>query len=353
MLRRGGGSANSAAALIRAAQGAMLVFMHMNYTLTVESPDSLASSWIKLRHLRWDHIFVLPCWLEVWWREFGSGAEPYLCAVRQGETVIGIAPLLLKGEKTSFIGSADVCDYLDFVVEPGREQDFFDILIDNLRQKGIGRLDLNCLRPESTAAANLVSIARNRGYEVSWNQEDVSLELDLPATWEEYLEMLTAKQRHEVKRKLKRLQEVGDIDYCVVDDNEAVPYIVDVFLRLFRDSREDKATFMTAQVESFFRSVAKTMAEVGLLRLGILQFNASPAAAVMYFDYNDMVYLYNSGYDPQYSSLSVGLLSKVLCIKDSIQRGRKRFDFLKGNEMYKYRLGGNEVPIYSCQIVLK
>jgi len=325
----------------------------MSYILTIESPETLTSSWIKLRHLRWDNIFVLPCWLEIWWREFGSGAELYLCAVWQKETVIGIAPLLLKEDKASFIGSADVCDYLDFAVALGREQDFFDILLGSLKQKGISRLDLNCLRPDSTVAANLVTMARNQGCEVSCNPEDVSLELDLPATWEEYLEMLTAKQRHEVKRKLKRLWEAGDVDYCIVDDSEAVPYIIDIFLKLFRDSREDKATFMTAQRESFFRSVAKAMTDVGLLRLGILQLDTSPVAAVMYFDYKDKVYLYNSGYDPQYSSLSVGLLSKVLCIKDSIQRGKKRFDFLKGAEAYKYRLGGKEIPINSCQIVLK
>jgi len=156
-----------------------------------------------------------------------------------------------------------------------------------------------------------------------------------------------------MKRKLKRLWEAGDVDYRVVEDSEAVPYIIDIFLKLFRDSREDKATFMTAKRESFFRSVAKAMAEAGLLRLGILELNASPVAAIMYLDFNDNVYLYNSGYDPQYSFLSVGLLSKALCIKDSIQRGKKRFDFLKGAEAYKYRLGGKEIPIFSCQIVLK
>ncbi|MFC1944777.1 GNAT family N-acetyltransferase, partial [Chloroflexota bacterium] len=341
------------AALIQVLLSATLVSTYMSYTLTVENPDTLSSSWIKLQHLRWDHIYVLPCWLEVWWREFGSGAELYLCAVKQRETVIGIAPLLIEAEKASFIGSADVCDYLDFVVAPGREQDFFNILLDSLEQKGISRLDLSCLRPDSTAVANLVAMARNRGYEVSCKTEDVSLELDLPATWEEYLETLTAKQRHELKRKLRRLGEAGDIDYRVVGDSEAVPYIIDIFLELFRASRKDKAAFMTAARESFFRSVAKAMAEAGLLRLGILQFNASPVAAVMYFDYRGKVYLYNSGYDTQYSSLGVGLISKALCIKDSIQRRKKSFDFLKGAEAYKYRLGGKEIPIYGCQIVLR
>jgi CelD/BcsL family acetyltransferase involved in cellulose biosynthesis len=326
----------------------------MDPSVALESFDGLVSSWPDLRQrLRWDSVFVLPWWLAVWWQAFGAGAEPYLCAVRQGETVIGIAPLLVKGEEASFIGSADVCDYLDFVVAPGREQDFFDLLLADLQQKGVTRLDLRCLRPDSTAATDLVQMARNRGYEVSCQQEDVSFELDLPSTWHEYLGMLTTKQRHEVRRKLRRLRQAGDVNYHLVDGGEALPHVMDVFLKLFRESREGKAAFMTPRMESFFVSLAGAMVEAGLLKFGVLEFNASPVAAVMCFDYRDSVYLYNSGYDPQYSSLSVGLLSKVLCIRDSIERRKRRFDFLKGREAYKYRLGGREVPIYNCQIVLK
>jgi len=325
----------------------------MSYTLAVESPDSLTASWESLQHLRWDHVFVLPCWLEAWWRELGSGSDLYLCVVREEEMVIGIAPLLLKDGRASFIGSQDICDYLDFVVTPGREQDFFDILFDNLSQRGVRRLDLNCLRTDSAALASLVATARDRGYEVTYGPEDVSLEIDLPATWEEYLGMLNPKQSGEVRRKLRRLQEAGDIDYRVVADSEAVPHTVDVFLRLLRDSRADKAAFMTAQRESFFRAIARNMAEAGILRFGLLQLNAAPVAAVMYFDCHNKVYLYNSGYDRRYSSLSVGLLSKVLCIKDSIQRRKVTFDFMKGAEVYKYRLGGREIAIYGCQIALK
>jgi len=273
--------------------------------------------------------------------------------VRQRDKIIGIAPLSVKEKTASIIGSADVCDYLDFVVAPGMERDFFTVLLDDLRQKGINHLDLRPLRPDSAVLTDLVDTVKERKYDIRCQLEDISLELNLPSTWDEYLQILTPKQRHEVRRKLRRLWEVGKIDYHIVEDSATVHDVMDTFLELFSESREDKATFMTAQMESFFRSVAGTMAEAGLLRLGILELDTKPTAMVMCFDYNDCMYLYNSGYNPRYSALSVGLLSKVLCIKDSIHRGRKRFDFLKGRESYKYHLGGREIPLYSCQIIIK
>lgn len=326
----------------------------MSYTVTQENFDSLTSYWINSCYcLKWGSVFVLPPWLEVWWRECQSGAELYLGAVGEQSDIIGIAPLQVKEGKASFIGSADVCDYLDFVVAPGRESDFFSVLLDDLRQKGIKYLDLRSLRAESTVVTNLVGVAQSRGYDVSCQPEAVSVELDLPPTWDEYLGMLTGKQRHELRRKLRRLEEMGKIAYRVVEDKAAVHEAMDTFLKLFSESRQEKAAFMTDQIESFFRAMAETMAEAKLLRLGILELEALPVAMVLCFDYNDSVYLYNSGYNSEYRSLSVGLLSKALCIKDSIEKGRKKFDFLKGAEEYKYHLGGRQIPLYNCQITIK
>ena len=338
--------------MLQTSRSVTLMYTDMSYTLTAENPDTLISSWIKLQHLRWDNAFILPCWLGTWWREFGADAELYLCAVWQEETIIGIAPLKIKEGIASFIGSVDVCDYLDFVVTPEKEQDFFNIVLDSLRKKDINILDLACLRPDSMTATTLLTMARDRGYEVVFHPEDVSLELDLPATWDEYLEILNPKQRHEVKRKLKRLEEAGDVEYHVIDDIEVIPQAIDIFLKLFCDSREDKACFLTTRRESFFRSLANSMGETGLLKIGLLELNSCYVAAVMCLDYKDSIYLYNSGYDPRYSSLSVGLISKILCIKDSIQREKKVFDFMRGAEVYKYRLGGKEIPIYRSKIIL-
>jgi CelD/BcsL family acetyltransferase involved in cellulose biosynthesis len=94
------------------------------------------------------------------------------------------------------------------------------------------------------------------------------------------------------------------------------------------------------------------MAKAERLRLNILELNTTAVAATICLDYKDIVYLYNSGYDPKFSWLSVGLISKAMCIQDSIQRGKKQFDFLKGDEQYKYHLGGQEITLFKCSISL-
>jgi CelD/BcsL family acetyltransferase involved in cellulose biosynthesis len=326
----------------------------MSHILTAESFDDLASCWANpSNRLRWSSIFVLPTWLKVWWQAFGSGAELYLRTLRQRNEIIGLAPLRTNEGTAYFIGSADVCDYVDFVIAPGMERDFFGVLIDDLEAKGISHLDLRPLRPDSTVLTDLVGIAEERGYEVLCQPEDVSLEVNLPSTWEEYLATLDKKQRHEVRRKLRRLREAGNVEHRCADVGQEVEGYVGTFLRLFSLSRDEKARFMTTQMESFFRSLAGAMAEVGLLRFGVIELDAQPVAMTMGFDYDDSHYLYNSAYDPQFNYLSVGLLCKVLCLKESIEKGKKKWDFLKGDETYKYQLGGREVPLYSCQITMK
>jgi len=325
----------------------------MAYTITQETFGSLSSYWLdRSSSLEWDCLFVLPCWMRVWWSVFHNGAASLLSAVRDKNKIIGIAPLMVQGEEARFIGDTDVCDYQDFIVAPGREQEFFEVLINHLRQEGISRLDLNAIRADSKLLGEFARLAGNLKCEISCDPEDVTFELDLPATWDEYLAKLTGKQRHEVRRKLRRLHEAAEVNYRVVDGFEEVMDEMETFLALFGLSRSDKAAFMTGQMATYFRSLAETMARENLLKLYFLDLDGTPAAAVMCFDHNSTVYLYNNGYDGRFSSLSVGLLSKVLNIKESIQRGKKRYDFLKGTEEYKHRLGGKPVPLYRCRVKL-
>jgi CelD/BcsL family acetyltransferase involved in cellulose biosynthesis len=327
----------------------------VGYNIIQESFINLISYWDDSKSvLKWNSPFMLPTWMEIWWHNFADNAELNLSTGRKENEIIGIAPLQIKGETTSFIGSPDVCDYLDFIIVSGAEKDFFILLLDNLRQRGISHLNLGPLRPDSTVMTVLVGIAQERGYEVLCKEEGISVEMGLPATWEEYLAMLSRKQRHEVRRKLRRLWEMGDVEHiCLKVNKKQVGDWMDTFFKLFSLSPGKKSRFMTARMESFFRSLADSMAEIGLLKFGILKINTLPVAMTLGFDYNESHYLYNSAYNPDYKFVSVGLLCKILCLKRSIEERKKKWDFLQGGEPYKYRIGGREIPLYRCQITIK
>jgi CelD/BcsL family acetyltransferase involved in cellulose biosynthesis len=332
----------------------MLMTLNTDYTVNEETFDSISACWRDARQpLKWQCLFVLPVWLKVWWDQFGSGLTPYLCAVRHKDELIGIAPFMVQGQTASLMGDADVCDYLDVIVAAGREKKFFEVLLLHLRQQRISQLDLGAVRADSIIYKELSAVAKDLNTAISCEPEDVAMELDLPSSWDEYLYQLTGKERHEIRRKLRRLNEAARVNFRVVEDAAEVSQEINTFLNLFKLNRSDKATFMTDQRASFFHAMAQAMAEAKILRLFFLDLDDRPAAAVMCFDYNSTVYLYNNGYDNQYRALSIGLLSKVLTIQDSIQRGQKKYDFLKGTEVYKHRLKGKPVQLYRCMLKLQ
>lgn len=327
----------------------------MSYSIKQISFSDIASYFSSPGYaLKWEPIFIMPQWLNAWWESFGSGSELYATAVWEDNRIIGIAPLRLDGQTARFIGSADVCDYLDFITAPGAERAFFSVLLNEMVQKGIKELDLVSLRPDSSVITYLLPLAQERSYKVSCVNKDVSVELDLPQSWDRYLMNLDKKQRHEIRRKLSRLEKSGvTTRFYTMEDRRSISGNMNRFFSLFVESRQDKAAFMTPGMKSFFETLADAMSQLGLLKLGVFELNRVISAMVMFFDYQDRIYLYNSGYNPEYGDLSIGLISKVSCIQDSIHKGRKKFDFLKGAEPYKYYLGGTEVPIYSCQINLE
>ncbi|MEW6142685.1 MAG: GNAT family N-acetyltransferase [Chloroflexota bacterium] len=318
-----------------------------------ETFDSLRTQWMAVQtDSRADFVFSFPEWQELCWRQFREPLGYRLCltAARDGGELIGIAPLVISGDTASFIGTTDVCDYLDFIVRPGYEERFFSTFFKVLHTWGVKNLDLAPLRPDSTALSYLSNLTGLSELTGSCTTLDVSVEVDLPGTWDDFLDHLDGKQRHEVRRKLKRLEERGAITYQA--SGKADPVEIETFLRLMRISRRDKAAFMTPAMEAYFKMLARAMADRGVLKICSLRLNGRTVAATMSFNYGNSVYLYNSGYDPDYAALNVGLASKLYCIRDSIDKGKRKFDFLKGGEVYKLRLGGREVPLQRCLVRL-
>lgn len=318
-----------------------------------ESLQSFRFMWDDERKgLQWPCLFSTPVWIDSWHKSFGSSDTMCVFEVHQGESLIGLAPMTLNNTATALIGDPEVFDFFDFAVAPDHEGDFLASLVDHLKTIGINRIDLLSQREDSIAFSELTAINGIDGIEITTEPAGACYVMDLPQTWDEYLDMLNQKQRHEIRRKLRRLEEAAPFTLRTVTDIGRVRKSFPDFLNLFRTSRPDKASFMTDDMAAFFLRLMEAAAKENMLRLYFLDIGGRPAATALCFDYQATTYLYNSGYDTAYSSLSAGLICEILSIRDSIERGNRCYDFLKGDEDYKQRLGGKPAPLYRCCITL-
>jgi CelD/BcsL family acetyltransferase involved in cellulose biosynthesis len=295
-------------------------------------------------------IFITPQWQSGWWQVFGNDYELQLVSVYDQQELVGIAPLKRREGVLSFIGSTDVCDYMDFIAGQGKEDYVFSKLLEYLEKTAWRSLELDSLLPGSLALRHFMPLAKQKGYRVEIKQTNVSPHLLLPQSWEDYLALLKTKDRHELRRKLRRLEQTQSVNYSTIVEKDLLPLAMDTFFKLFQLSNTEKANFMTDKKRAFFTTIVSSLAGQRNIRLTFLEISGVRTGTTLCFDYNNDIYLYNSAYDPAYSSLSVSLLLKVFNIRDAVENGKKRFDFLSGDEPYKYDLGGHDVPLYRCLI---
>ena len=316
-------------------------------TVRIEDFEGIRDEWEELLPAcSTNTIFLTPWWQQTWWRHFGGDAELHLVSARRGDEVLGVAPLMLADGVVSFLGDTDLFDYHDFLVPEGNDAEFFDVLCDYLLDLEWHTLDLRSLRQDSATLKYVPAIAVKKGMSVEILEEDMAPVATLPATWDEYLTGLRKKDRHELRRKLRRLESADSPRQFACDNPETIADCMQEFFRLLRASSQEKVEFLTPPRERFFLDIALELTGRGQFKLYFLDLNGVRVASCICFDYSGSYLLYNSGYDPDYSSLSVGLLNKALCVREAIEEGRHSFDFLRGTERYKYDLGGKDRAVY-------
>ena len=272
--------------------------------------------------------------------------------VTDGSDLLGLVPLSIENETAYFLGNPDVCDYQDIITAPGQGVRVVAAAIQHLASHTIRKIDMRTLRPDAIALRALQKLAADAKITMQSSEEDVTYEMALPASWEDYLKQLNGKQRHEVRRKIRRLDLHGPYAYTLAAEKGVLEDDINTFLRLFQLNRKDKAAFMNQTMADYFRDLIQNLADRRMLGLYFLIIDGIAAAAVLCFDFNGVRYLYNSGYDAQYHGLSVGILSKLFSIDKGIEAGCRHYDFLKGSEDYKKRIGGVKTLLYRCQMTV-
>lgn len=75
-----------------------------------------------------------------------------------------------------------------------------------------------------------------------------------------------------------------------------------------------------------------------------------PIAAMFQILCQRRTFLYNSGFDPRFREMAPGVVLLSHCIRAAIERGDVEFDFLRGQERYKYDLGAHDRGVYRVRL---
>ena len=224
-------------------------------------------------------------------------------------------------------------------------------------------IDLRRLRGDDPALPALEAAFRRHADDHGWNvrveQEDVCPVLALPDLrgdegWEAYLARLDRKARHEIRRKIRRAQEVGDISFSLAPLDAGS---VDQFIALHQARWGDEGLFPHTEGGERSRLFIHRLAELeaadrddAQLQLGQVRVGDRLIFATVAFDDGTTTYFYNAGMDPTARELSPGVTGTAAYLRDRIDAGRRRFDFLRGDEPYKYEWGAENEPVHRVLI---
>ena len=304
-----------------------------------------AASRLRAPYLSW-------IWQTEWVQAFASDRRLQIHAVEDaGGALIGVLPLFDAGSGVfRVIGGADVSDYLDVLAVAGREEDVWTALL-QARAAEPDIWQLHAVPAQSPTVTALPSLAATCGMEAVVAVEERCPVLDLPPSWDDYLASLPSKHRHELQRKTRRLRrEAGDARVSVARRREEIETRFGDFFDLHRRSRVGKERFMDARMEKFFRRAVGELADVNGAALWFLDLPNGPAAGFVVLEWNGTVGLYNSGFHPDRAALAPGLVLLLHLIEDAILRGKRRFDFLRGEERYKYEFGPKPEEVFSVRV---
>lgn len=308
------------------------------------------SSWETLA----SHAFHYP--FQSWWyqnlfaQHFSSEQDIFVLGIYENAELLAIGAFEVVESIVRFLGTKnvsqdkaltqDITDFGDLLYsDTGKEkaQEVWDTIHAFFTTKGFTTIQLDYVRQDSST----YTLFATRGTTIS--QQETSPFITLPATWEEYLATLDKKERHELKRKMNRLESKTTFRTALEEPTTAA---FSDFIRLHKLSSADKAAFMTESMEMFFTDLTIQDTTDWKIKFYSLCIDEKKVATLLAFTNATHVLLYNSGFDPEYSYYSVGLLVSALFIKESITDGKNIFDFLRGNERYKYNLGAKDLPLY-------
>lgn len=322
----------------------------MKYTLHKDFSEINTQEWNDLvQGSVSDNPFLRYEYQRAWWEHRGGGewanAQLVLVTAREDEKLIGIAPLFISeydGQPALLLnGSIEISDYLDLIVRMDDHAHFItgllDFLASSLADSWRG-LDWYNLPDSSPTLAALKAESAQRGWTHLEEMYRPTPRIALNGDFDEYLSRVEKKQRHEIRRKIRRAEESERGVRWFISDMADVDAEIDAFLGLMEQD-QGKAGFLQESMRDQMRAVIRTAHENSWLWLAFLEADGQRIAAALNFDYNNKLWGYNAGVNRAFMDLSPGWVLLGYVLQWCCENKRTEFDFMRGDEEYKYRFG--------------
>ncbi|MEZ4667057.1 MAG: GNAT family N-acetyltransferase [Anaerolineae bacterium] len=331
--------------------------MKLTLRSDIEIFQELHSEWNSLlKRSIANRIFSTWEWQSIWWSAYHPGQLWVLTVRDEDNTLVAIAPWFIEnhsehGRVIRPIGCVDVTDYLDMIVANEHVEIVMREIAQflNANKSEFDWVNLCNIPEKSPTLSFLPAYLSELGLVVQLTQQDVCPIIHLPSSWDRYFELLDKKQRHELRRKLRRIDGASEkVEWYIVNENHNLSEEIKKFIHLMASSQAEKAKFLTdSQNLDFFNSLVPAALHNNWLQLSFLTIDNVAAASYLNFVYGNSVLVYNSGLLPdQYGHLSPGIILLAYNIKFAIQSGYEFFDFLRGDETYKYRMGAQDSKVF-------
>jgi CelD/BcsL family acetyltransferase involved in cellulose biosynthesis len=213
-------------------------------------------------------------------------------------------------------------------------------------------VDLRRLRCGDPTADALADAFGRREMREDWTlnleREDVCPVVHLPegVDFEGYLSTLDKKERHEIRRKIRRAEAAGELALRPSTDPQAD---LETFIHMHQKKWGDQGLFPDTPGGDASRTFVRRLFELsgpdGPVKLSFLTVGGTPIASGIHVEAGDTVMFYNAGIDPDALHLSPGVVLVAMYMRQAIETGKRRFDFLRGDEPYKYTWGSTDEPI--------
>ena len=333
--------------------------------------EALEKEWNELAWESDTHIFQTYEWNHIWWKHFGKNKKLHIVAVYTGNKLAGVAPLFeddvnLFGRKVytclrflgsyvsqpkgePLMGSISYSDYLDFIIHPGYEQLFYQLILQHLamNREIYDEIILDEIPEESTIWQYFIPAIEKHGLSCKIEKASSSPTIKLDSSWKSYLDSMNSKERYNVLRYFKRAQtgKSKEFDILQVEHADELHEVLNELIRMHQQQWNDRGfagTFAETRMKDFFTEITELFFERGWMQLKMavpVDKSAKYVAIDALPTYKNKVYMMHRGMEnnSRYRKLGPGNVLLYTTLKEAIQNNVKTFDFLRGMEGFKLR----------------